>query len=227
MILTLKRENRLRISNKLNFKEKTLKRMVLVCDAFRFVCKLRTDKDKDECICGHAYDLDTFRLRSFYMVSLSIVIGIQADAGDGSGSRTSISSVDGRFISPSFVFKSTDASDANSLDDPMSELASTPLSPDVDPTSIMLSWRSFEHDAAFVDDDGDGESFSKEMVDKGDDVIELKAFVMNIFGVERPVSLLLFVEESGLGQIGKGDIIGDDPLLKLMNLIVKLCCGAC
>jgi hypothetical protein len=76
-----------------------------------------------------------------------------------------------------------------------------------------------------ADEEGDGESFSNEIVDSGDDVIELKAFVMNIFGVERPVSLLLLVEESGLGQIGKGDIIGDDPRLKLnknMSLVVEV-----
>lgn len=182
-----------------------------------------TDKNKDECNWGHANDLDTFRLRSSYIVSLSIVIGMQAEVDDDSGSITSISSVDGRFVSSSLVFKSTEASDVNSLEEPTSELASTPLSPDVDPstTSMMWSCRSFEHDGAFVDEDEDGESFSNEMVDNGDDAIELKAFVMNIFGVERPVSLLWFVEESGLGQIGKGDIIGDDPRLKLNKIIVK------
>ena len=145
---------------------------------------------------------------------------MQAEADDNSGSRTSISSGEDRFVSSSFVTKSTDASDANSLDEPTSELASTPLSPDVDPTSIILSCKSF--DAAFVDEDGEGESFSKELVDNGDDVIELKAFVMNIFGVDRPVSLLLFVEESGLGQMGKGDMIGDDPLLKLIKNVLLL-----
>lgn len=146
------------------------------------------------------------------MVSLSIVIGMQQAEAD-SGSRTSISSTDGALAS--FVPESTDASDANSLDDPTSELASTPLSPDVEPTSIMWSCRSFEDEPALADDDGEGESFSSEIVDSGDDVMELKAFVMNIFGVDRPVSLLLLVEESGLGQIGKGDMIGEDPRLKL------------
>lgn len=70
-------------------------------------------------------------------------------------------------------------------------------------------------------DDGDGESFSNERVDNGEDVIELKAFVMNIFGVERPVSVLWLVDESGLGQMGKGDIIGDDPRLKLRSETIK------
>lgn len=135
---------------------------------------------------------------------------MQAEADD-SGSRTSMSVEDPLFVPSSFAFKSTEANDATSLDEPTSELVSTPLSPDVEPTSIMWSWRSFEHEAALVDEEGDGESFSNEMADKGDDVMELKAFVMNIFGVERPVSQLLFVEESGLGQIGKGD----DPRLKL------------
>lgn len=143
-------------------------------------------------------------------------------AEDDSGSNTSISSIDAtRFSSlPSFVTKSTDASDTNSLDDPTSELASTPESPEVDPTSMMLSWRSFD-DAALTEEEGDGESFSKEMVDNGDDVMELKAFVINIFGVERPVSVLWLVEESGLGQIGKGDMIGDDPRLKLQQTSSK------
>lgn len=137
---------------------------------------------------------------------------MQAD-DDDSGSRTSISSIDGAFSAQSFVVKSTDASD-----DEHTELASTPLSPEVDPTSIMLSWRSFD-ETVLTDDDGEGESFSNEMVDNGDDVIELKAFVMNIFGVERPVSQLLLVDESGLGQMGKGDMIGDDPRLKLHKLL--------
>lgn len=90
----------------------------------------------------------------------------------------------------SFVTKSIDASDAISLDEPMSEFASTPLSPEIDPMSIR------------GDGDGVGESVSDETVGKGDEVVELKAFVINIFGVDRPVSLLLFVDESGLGQIG-------------------------
>lgn len=80
----------------------------------------------------------------------------------------------------------------------------------------MWSWRSFDDEAALPD--GEGKSFSNEIVESGDDAIELKAFVMNIFGVERPVSLLWLVEESGLGQIGNGDIIGDDPRLKLENV---------
>lgn len=79
----------------------------------------------------------------------------------------------------------------------------------------MLSCRSFADGLA---DEGDGESFSSEIVDRGDEVMELKAFVMNIFGVERPVSLLL-VDESGLGQMGKGDMMGDDPRLKLMEKV--------
>lgn len=128
-------------------------------------------------------------------------------ADDGSGSNTSISST----LPSSFDTKSIEASEACSLDDPTSEFASTPLSPEVDPTSI--------DDKAVTDEDGDGESFSSEIVDSGDDVMELKAFVMNIFGVERPVSLLLLVDESGLGQIGNGDIIGDDPRLKLRNTL--------
>jgi hypothetical protein len=70
------------------------------------------------------------------------------------------------------------------------------------------------------EEDGEGESFSSEIVESGDDVIELKAFVMNIFGVKRPVSLLLLVDESGLGQIGKGDIMGDDPRLKLKLKVI-------
>jgi hypothetical protein len=58
------------------------------------------------------------------------------------------------------------------------------------------------------------------MVERGDDVIELKAFVMNIFGVDRPpASQLLLVDESGLGQMGKGDMIGDEPRLKLICMI--------
>lgn len=74
--------------------------------------------------------------------------------------------------------------DISDVDEPTSEFASTPLSPEVDPTSI-LSCRSFDDDAAF--DDGDCESFSsKEIDESGDDVVELKIFVMNIFGVERP-----------------------------------------
>lgn len=136
------------------------------------------------------------RAYTIYKFSLSIVIGMQVEADD-SGSNTSMSSIP---FSTSFVNKSADTS---SLEEPTSEPASTPLSPDVDPTSI---------EAALLP----GESFSKEKVDNGDDVIELKAFVMIIFGVERPVSLLLLVEESGLGQIGKGDMIGDDPRLKLL-----------
>jgi hypothetical protein len=80
----------------------------------------------------------------------------------------------------SFVTKSLSISE---VDEPTSELASTPLSPEVEPTSI-LSCRSF--DTTF-DDDGDCESFSIEIVDNGDDdVVELKTFVINIFGVKRP-----------------------------------------
>lgn len=134
---------------------------------------------------------------------------MQANDDDDDSSPSIISSF-------SFVIKSTDASEASSLDEPTSEPASTPLSPEVEPTSMMLSWRSFD-DAALTDEDGDGESFSSELVDSGDDVMELNAFVMNIFGVERPVSLLLLVDESGLGQMGKGDMIGDDPRLKLIK----------
>lgn len=63
------------------------------------------------------------------------------------------------------------------------------------------------------DEHGLGESFSKECVDNGELVIELKAFVMNIFGVIRPLNSLFVVEESGLGQIGRGDMIGDEPRL--------------
>lgn len=64
------------------------------------------------------------------------------------------------------------------------------------------------------DEEGLGESFSNECVERGDEVMELKAFVvMNIFGVIRPLNSLFVVEESGLGQIGSGDIIGDDPRL--------------
>lgn len=65
------------------------------------------------------------------------------------------------------------------------------------------------------DEHGLGESFSKESVERGEEVIELKAFVVkNIFGVIRPLKVSLFiVEESGLGQIGSGDIIGDEPRL--------------
>lgn len=69
------------------------------------------------------------------------------------------------------------------------------------------------------DGDGVGESVSDETAGTGDEVIELKAFVMNIFGVERPVSVLWFVEESGLGHIGSGDMIGEDPRLKLKSLV--------
>lgn len=147
---------------------------------------------------------------TIYKFSLSIVIGMQAEVDD-SVSKTSISSIDRLFSATSLVTKSTDASDTSSLDEPTSDPPSTPLSPEVDPTSI---------DAALPP----GESFSKEKVDKGDEVIELKAFVMNIFGVERPVSQLLLVDESGLGQIGKGDMIGDDPRLKLLrkfNVIIN------
>lgn len=141
---------------------------------------------------------------------------MQADDDDDSSTTTSISSINGALPSPtSFVIKSLDPSDT---DEPTSECASTPLSPDVDPTSIMWSWRSFDDDAALPEEDGEGTSFSSEIVERGDDVIELKAFVMNIFGVERPVSLLLLVDESGLGQMGKGDIMGDEPRLKLKLL---------
>lgn len=134
---------------------------------------------------------------------------MQAEVDDVSMTSMSSPTIRGVFPSPSFVTNSTDASDTSS---PVSELASTPLSPEVEPTSMMWSWRSFDDDDAVA---GDGESFSKEIVDNGDDVIELKAFVMNIFGVKRPVSLLLLVDESGLGQIGKGDIMGEEPRLKL------------
>jgi hypothetical protein len=134
---------------------------------------------------------------------------MQADVVDNS-LATSISSSDG-FPSPSFKF-----SEPSDTEEPTSELASTPLSPEVDPTSMMWSW--FDDDAALPE--GDGESFSKEIDESGDDVMELNAFVMNIFGVDRPVSLW-FVEESGLGQMGKGDIIGDDPRLKL-EILLKL-----
>lgn len=82
----------------------------------------------------------------------------------------------------SFVTISLNISD---VDEPTSEFASTPLSPEVDPTSI-LSCKSFDDDATF-DDDGDCESFSsKEIDESGDEVVELKTFVMNIFGVDRP-----------------------------------------
>lgn len=65
-----------------------------------------------------------------------------------------------------------------------------------------------------MDEHGLGESFSKECVESGELVIELKAFVvMNIFGVIRPLNSLLVVEESGLGQIGSGDMIGEEPRL--------------
>lgn len=65
------------------------------------------------------------------------------------------------------------------------------------------------------DEHGDGESLSqKECVESGDEVIELKAFVvMNIFGVIRPLNSLFVVDESGLGQIGSGDMIGELPRL--------------
>lgn len=71
------------------------------------------------------------------------------------------------------------------VDEPTSELASTPLSPEVEPTS-MLSCRSFDEDEAMLE--GDGESFSSSEIDeRGDEVDEvLKIFAMNIFGVERP-----------------------------------------
>lgn len=136
-------------------------------------------------------------------------------AADDSGSRASIPSIEDVFPS-FFVTRSVEESEASSLDEPTSEPMSTPLSPDVDPTSIIWSCRrSFA--TAIAADDGDGASFSEDIVDNGDDVMELKGFVMNIFGVERPVSLLWLVEESGLGQIGKGDIIGEDPRLKLIK----------
>jgi hypothetical protein len=65
------------------------------------------------------------------------------------------------------------------------------------------------------EEQGLGESFSKESVERGEEVIELKAFVVkNIFGVIRPLNVSLFiVEESGLGQMGSGDMIGDEPRL--------------
>lgn len=102
----------------------------------------------------------------------------------------------------------------SSLDDPTSLLASTPLSADVQlATSIRSCWsfdacKSPDDDATLVDEElGLGESFSKECVESGDEVIELKAFVvMNIFGVIRPLKVSLFaVDESGLGHIGNGD----------------------
>lgn len=117
----------------------------------------------------------------------------------------------------SFVTKSLNISE---VEEPTSELASTPLSPEVEPTSI-LSWRSF--DATLDDDDGDCESFSIEIVDNGDDdVVELKTFVINIFGVKRPPFSQLWFDESGLGQMGKGDIIGDEPRLKLNNNVNQI-----
>lgn len=82
----------------------------------------------------------------------------------------------------------------------------------------MLSWKSFERETLLGEGDGAGESVSDEIAGTGDEVIELKAFVMNIFGVERPVSVLWLVEESGLGQMGRGDMIGDDPRLKLKGV---------
>lgn len=72
-----------------------------------------------------------------------------------------------------------------------------------------------EHDGIFADD-GLGESFSNECVDNGDDVmelnVELKAFVTYIFGVIRPLNVSLF-DDSGLGHIGRGDMIGEEPRL--------------
>lgn len=152
-----------------------------------------------------------FTKQTSYKISLSIFIGMQA-AADDSGS---IPSIDDVFPSP-FVTMSVEESEASSLDDPTSEPMSTPESPEVEPTSMIWSCkRSFA--TAITDDDGDGESFSDEIVDNGDDVMELKGFVMNIFGVDRPVSMLWLVDESGLGQIGKGE----DPRLKL-NKTMKL-----
>lgn len=69
-------------------------------------------------------------------------------------------------------------------------------------------------DAIVTIDDGDGdESFSDDIVESGEEVIDsefifglLNSFVRNNFGVKRPLSLFVVdVDESGLGQMGNGD----------------------
>lgn len=104
---------------------------------------------------------------------------------------------------------------------PISQFA-TPLSALIVLATSILSLSFDETEDVDEDEDEDGifpeglgESFSKECVESGEDVIELnvelKAFVTNIFGVVRPLKVSLFVvEESGLGHIGKGDMIGDE-----------------
>lgn len=100
---------------------------------------------------------------------------------------------------------------------PLSLLASaspTPLSVQL-PTSIELfSLNSFDDAIDVTIDDGDGEeSFSEEIVESGEEVIDnefifglLNSFVRNSFGVKRPLSLFVVdVDESGLGQMGNGD----------------------
>lgn len=117
-------------------------------------------------------------------------------------------------LSKPLLVASCSLDDTNSL--PLSLLASaspTPLSVQL-PTSIELfSLNSFD-DAIVTIDDGDGEeSFSEEIVESGEEVMDnefifglLNSFVRNNFGVKRPLSLFVVdVDESGLGQMGNGD----------------------
>lgn len=178
--------------------------------------------------------LQRMRDQRLYRLSLSIVIGMQLFEDDDELSIiTSISFEsallvdDGIGLSSleSFVTISLNISD---VDEP-TLLASTPLSPEVEPTS-MLSCRSFDDEATA---DGDCESFSSSEIDeRGDEVEELlKTFVvMNIFGVERPpVSQPLWFDESGLGHVISGDMMGDEPRLKLQKTLIcvmrlNMCC---